>query len=130
MSTSIRATSFAVALDCPDAASLAEFYAELLGWRIEFQVDAPEWVDVLPPEGESVGFSIGCQQIEHYRAPDWPEGPIPQQEHLDFYVQNIEEAAMHAIACGAIRHEVQPSESGSFIVFLDPVGHPFCLCQG
>jgi hypothetical protein len=34
------------------------------------------------------------------------------------------------LALGATRHDVQPGEpSGDgFRVYLDPAGHPFCLC--
>ncbi|WP_449290125.1 VOC family protein [Nonomuraea purpurea] len=37
---------------------------------------------------------------------------------------------MKGIEIGAIKHEHQPSEDGSFRVFLGPAGHPFCLCVG
>jgi hypothetical protein len=40
------------------------------------------------------------------------------------------------LAAGARRHTIQPAENtdfpnenGSFTVYLDPAGHPFCLCQ-
>uniref|UniRef100_UPI00351DA000 VOC family protein n=1 Tax=Dietzia cercidiphylli TaxID=498199 RepID=UPI00351DA000 len=33
------------------------------------------------------------------------------------------------LAAGARRHEQQPSPDGRFVVYLDPVGHPFCLCE-
>ena len=33
------------------------------------------------------------------------------------------------LAAGARRHEHQPSPDGRFVVYLDPVGHPFCLCE-
>ena len=129
MGTSIQVKTFMVALDCPDALGLAKFYAQLLGWRLDYDGDEPEWVDVLPPENEPQYVSISCQQIEHYRAPDWPEGDVPQQLHFDFYVDSLEDAGAAAVAAGARRHEVQPSESGSFVVYVDPVGHPFCFCQ-
>ncbi|MCR8675509.1 hypothetical protein NWP10_06800, partial [Micrococcus sp. HG099] len=32
-------------------------------------------------------------------------------------------------AAGARRHPVQPAEDGSWVVFTDPAGHLFCLCQ-
>lgn len=118
-----------IALDCPDAEALADFYARLLGWRVHSSGDYPDWVDVLPPGDGDGAMAIACQQIENYRAPDWPEGPVPQQEHLDFYVDSIADAAPLAEAAGATRHPHQPSEDGMFMVFLDPVGHPFCLCQ-
>ena len=127
MSTSIRATRHVYALDCPDAVSLAAFYARLLGWSAN--PSEPDWVNVTPPAGESPGFAIACQQVDDYRAPDWPDGPIPQQAHLDLYVDSIAEAGPVAEAAGATRHPVQPSEEGTFVVFLDPAGHPFCLCE-
>ena len=33
------------------------------------------------------------------------------------------------LEAGATVHDHQPSESGSFRVYLDPAGHPFCLCR-
>ena len=129
MGTSIQLKSITLALDCPDALGLAEFYAGLLGWRLDYDGEDPEWVDVLPPEHESQCFSISCQQIEHYRAPEWPEGDVPQQAHFDLYVESLEEAGAAAVAAGARKHEVQLSENGSVVVYVDPVGHPFCFCQ-
>ena len=128
MNTSVKFTRIVCTLDCPDARALAEFYAQLLGWRVMLSDDEPEWVDVLPPEGEDRGYAISFQQVEHYRAPEWPDGPTPQQAHLDLYVDSIEDAAAHAEQLGARRHAVQPDESGSYLVFTDPAGHPFCLC--
>lgn len=129
----IRAKRYVAALDCPDARALGEFYARLLGWRAyggsPDYPDYPGWVSVVPPEGEAFGFEIACQQIDGYRAPDWPDGPIPQQAHLDFYVDDLEASVAAAEAAGARRHSTQPSEHGSFIVLLDPAGHPFCLCR-
>ncbi len=121
--------TYVVTFDCPDALALAEFYAKMLGWRVDFDEQSPEWVDVLPPENEPQHFSISCQQIDHYRAPEWPVGEVPQQLHFDLYVDSLEQAGAAAETAGARRHEVQPSENGSFVVFVDPVGHPFCLCQ-
>lgn len=128
-STPIHARKHVFALDCPDAMGLAEFYAQLLGWRIRSSEEYPDWVDVLPPQGEHSGVALGFQQIAGYRVPEWPEGSVPQQAHLDFYVDSIAEAAPLAEAAGATRHPHQPSEDGAFMVFLDPVGHPFCLCE-
>lgn len=129
MSGSIQTKKYVFAIDCPDAPALAKFYERLLGWRTHSAEEYPSWIDVLPPEGEDRGFAIGCQQVENYRAPDWPEGPLPQQNHLDFTVSSVAEAAPLAEAAGATRHPYQPSEDGKFIVFLDPAGHPFCLCE-
>lgn len=129
MSAPIRTKKHVYALDCPDATALAGFYARLLGWRVHSADEYPDWVDVIPPEDGDRGFALACQQIERYRAPEWPDGLIPQQAHLDFYVDSVADSALLAEAAGAVRHTYQPSEDGRFIVFLDPVGHPFCLCE-
>ena len=117
-----------VALDCPDARGLADFYAGVLGWRVRVDPEYPDWVDVVPPEGDGHAVALGFQAVPDFRAPTWPEGAVPQQVHLDFYVDSIEEAEAAVLAAGARRHETQPSPDGRFVVYLDPVGHPFCLC--
>ncbi|MFF8816765.1 VOC family protein [Leucobacter sp. NPDC015123] len=129
MTSPITVTRTTFALDCPDAVALAEFYAALLGWEVSFDPDDDHWVEVQPPLGTPGSHFLAFQQVENYRAPEWPEGSVPQQAHLDFYVPDLESAASAAVAFGARRHEVQPSQSGSFIVFADPAGHLFCLCK-
>jgi predicted enzyme related to lactoylglutathione lyase len=114
-----------VVLDCPDPRALGEFYARMLGWDV---VDADDdWVTVRPAAREQ---GLAFQRVENHQPPTWPEGPRPQQFHLDFDVHDIDEVQERVVAAGATVHEHQPSESGSFRVFLDPAGHPFCLCQG
>lgn len=117
-----------VALDCPDSRSLADFYARLLGWRVEASEDSG-WVKVLPRAGASSLFEIACQQVQNYREPTWPDGPVPQQAHLDFYVDSIEQATPGALEAGARIHPHQPGAEDGWRVFLDPAGHPFCLCE-
>lgn len=127
--TSIRASKHVFAIDCPDPHALAEFYAQLLGWEIHSSSQYPNWVDVFPPEGDATSLALGFQRVENYQRPTWPEGPIPQQAHLDFHVDSIEETTPLAQAAGATKHSHQPSADGAFVVFLDPAGHPFCLCK-
>jgi predicted enzyme related to lactoylglutathione lyase len=122
-----------VVLDCPDATALGAFYAELLGWGIE-EGSEDDWVTLEPPGGHrpdnpSGWVSLAFQQVEDYQPPTWPTGPRPQHFHLDFEVPDIDAAEAVVVAAGATVHEHQPSETGSFRVFLDPAGHPFCLCR-
>ena len=126
MSQSLQTSHVVFALDCPDAHALADFYVNLLGWQKQAYSD--EWVEVLPPD-DSAGFHLACQRIADYREPTWPTGNTPQQAHLDLYVDSVEASTQIALDNGATKHEVQPSEDGNFVVFTDPVGHPFCLCQ-
>ncbi|MEV0229715.1 VOC family protein [Nonomuraea sp. NPDC050786] len=53
----------------------------------------------------------------------------PQQLHIDLTVTDMDKAEQQVLEIGATKHEHQPSEDDSFRVFLDPTGHPFCLCR-
>ncbi len=123
----MNATFRIAAIDCPDPLALAAFYSRLTGLEVEPLGDFPEqdveWIELLNDDRPTIGF----QKIDSYAAPTWPEGPLPQQLHLDFYVDDLDEGEAHAIGAGATKADYQPGET--FRVFLDPVGHPFCLVQ-
>ncbi|WP_433875427.1 VOC family protein [Sinomonas atrocyanea] len=108
-------------IDCPDPAALARFYGTLLDWRIE--EEAPDWVELHGEDGRRIDF----QRVADYRAPEWPGQEHPQQMHLDVVVDDLDAAEEAVIGLGATKHEHQPGTT--FRVFLDPAGHPFCLCQ-
>ncbi|MBF8187369.1 VOC family protein [Nonomuraea sp. K274] len=113
-----------VVLDCPDPKGLAEFYSRLLGWPVTSVED--DWVVVTdggPPR------RLAFQLATDFRPPTWPEPERPQQFHLDLQVEDLEEAEKRTLEIGATKHRHQPSEDDSFRVFLDPAGHPFCLCR-
>ncbi|WP_405218675.1 VOC family protein [Agrococcus sp. Ld7] len=115
-----------IVIDCPDAHGLATFYSALLDWPIEPRTDDQDddWAEIRGPQGQVLDF----QQVDHHRAPVWPTQEHPQQMHLDVMVDDLEEAEAATLALGATKHEHQPGET--FRVFLDPAGHPFCLCVG
>ncbi|MGO3151402.1 MAG: VOC family protein [Galactobacter sp.] len=133
--THLQPHRIVTALDCPDAVALGTFYAELLGWELktpgpdEPDFADPEWVAVVRADVGEHAFSLGFQRVHDFERPTWPEGPVPQQAHLDFWVDDLEASGEVALGLGATRHDVQPSEDGGFVVYLDPVGHPFCLCR-
>jgi predicted enzyme related to lactoylglutathione lyase len=106
-------------LDCPDAAALAAFYAALLDWKTEV---SDGWADIRGGDGQTFSF----QQVEGYVRPRWPAQDVPQQIHLDVNVDDLDVAEEAVLALGAVKHEYQPGTT--FRVFLDPAGHPFCLC--
>ena len=110
-----------VVLDCPDPAVLAAFYGALLDWKVETGPD-PDWAEIKAEYGDSIGF----QQVQGYVAPQWPGQQVPQQMHLDVVVDDLDSAEAAVLELGATKHEHQPGET--FRVFLDPAGHPFCLC--
>jgi predicted enzyme related to lactoylglutathione lyase len=108
-----------VVLDCPDPAALATFYGAMLDWKVEVSDD---WADIKADYGDSIGF----QKVDDYRAPDWPGQDLPQQMHIDVNVEDLDTAEKAVLELGATKHEHQPGTT--FRVFLDPAGHPFCLC--
>ena len=113
------------ALDCPDPLALAAFYSGLTGLEVESLGDvAPDdvdWIELLHAGQPTIAF----QRIDSYVAPTWPEGAVPQQLHLDFGVNDLDAGEAHALSLGATMADYQPGQT--FRVFLDPVGHPFCL---
>jgi hypothetical protein len=109
-----------VVLDCPDATALATFYGKLLDWKVE---TSDGWADIKADYGQCISF----QQVDNYSPPQWPGQDVPQQMHIDVVVDDLDAAEAGVIDLGATKHEHQPGTS--FRVFLDPAGHPFCLCQ-
>ena len=108
-----------VAIDCPDPAALAEFYAAITGWTVG-PVEG-DWVELLNDSGPTIAF----QHVAHYRPPEWPGTDHPQQMHLDFDVLDLDEGERQVLALGARKTVSQPGST--WRVFLDPADHPFCL---
>lgn len=128
MEDALKIKMYACTLDCKDPYALAQFYAALLKWEIPFH-DA-DWACVGAP-GAAQGAYPGLtfQRNPAYQPPVWPDEPGAQQQmvHLDFAVNDLEQAVQHAAACGAKLADRQFSDA--WRVMLDPAGHPFCLCQ-
>lgn len=118
MSDAIRLS--AVTLNAPDAIALAEFYAVITGGLAQGDTT---WALVTGPGG-----TIEFQQIENFRPPDWPDGPVPMQMHLDFLVDDLVATELRVLAAGAVRSPFQPNVNHC-LVFTDPAGHPFCLSK-
>ncbi|MEU8273057.1 VOC family protein [Microbispora bryophytorum] len=110
-----------VVLDCPEPKALADFYAGLLGWKVADEEE--DWVTLAGGDRTRLAF----QRVAEYVPPVWPSAEHPQQFHLDLTVNDMAEAESQVLALGAVRHEHQPDEGRDWRVFLDPVGHPFCL---
>jgi predicted enzyme related to lactoylglutathione lyase len=107
-------------IDCPDPGALARFYGAMLDWKVDVSSD---WADVRAENGQRISF----QQVAAHTPPKWPTQEVPQQMHLDVYVDDLDAAEAAVMDLGATKHEHQPGPS--FRVFLDPAGHPFCICQ-
>lgn len=123
------ATNPQFVLDCPDPQALATFYGGLLDWPVVRVDDDGSWATIADGRGEDARHWIHFQRVEDYRAPDWPGQQHPQQMHLDVDVPDIDAAEGPTLELGARLHPHQPDDGGGFRVFLDPAGHPFCLCR-
>jgi predicted enzyme related to lactoylglutathione lyase len=108
-----------IVIDCPDPGALADFYGAMLDWKIEAR---PDWAEVRAEYGQCITF----QKVDGYTPPVWPTQDPPQQMHLDVIVDDLDTGEAAVLDLGATKHSHQPGES--FRVFLDPAGHPFCLC--
>jgi hypothetical protein len=108
-----------IVIDCPDPGELAAFYGAMLDWKAEV---SSGWAEIRDESGQCISF----QQVEDYTPPKWPAQGVPQQMHFDVIVEDLAAAEAAVLSLGATKHEYQPGTS--FRVFLDPAGHPFCLC--
>jgi predicted enzyme related to lactoylglutathione lyase len=108
-----------IVIDCPDPGALATFYGTVLEWKVDIDSD---WAEVRADYGQCISF----QKVEAYTPPRWPDQELPQQMHLDVIVDDLDTGEAAVLELGATKHDHQPGTT--FRVFLDPAGHPFCLC--
>ena len=109
----------AVSIDAADPGPVARFYQELLGLKVHFE--SPRFVAL--SGGPTL---LTFQQVPDLPPPDWPDGVIPKQMHLDLAVDDLDATERRAIALGARKAGTQPRPD-VFRVLIDPAGHPFCL---
>ena len=125
-----------VVLDTTDARTLAEFYRELLGLRYR-PGDEPPAAGQPDPQGQdwlvlrdAAGTNrLAFQQVPAMRTATWPEGPIPQQLHLDTTVPSTDELDRQherVLALGGrLLHDRSDDPEEPLRVYADPAGHPF-----
>lgn len=127
-----------VVLDTTDVRALAEFYRQLLGLQYR-PGDEPPAARESDPRGrdwlvlrDSSGTNrVAFQQVAKLSPVTWPEGPIPQQLHLDLTVPTVLELdAQHerALSLGAtLLRDRSDDPEEPLRVYADPAGHPFCI---
>lgn len=109
-----------VVFDTRDPASLARFYAELLGATIVHEED--RWVTIEDAAGRRLSF----QHSPEHAPPRFPDPAGSQQLHVDIRVDDVDAAEREVLALGAERVP-DAVEDNKFRVFRDPAGHTFCL---
>ncbi|QNP72326.1 VOC family protein [Streptomyces roseirectus] len=115
-----------VVVECPDPHALAEFYAALLGGKPDAESD--DWVVLHTPGGPRLAFNHAPDHVP----PVWPSQPHDQQQfHIDIDAgttwDEIDTAEHRVLELGA--RPAHRADENDFRVYLDPAGHPFCLCR-
>ena len=127
-----------VVLDATDARGLAEFYRQLLGYQYRPGDEPPasgepdpqgeDWLVLRDPGG---GLQVAFQQVAALSPATWPEGPVPQQLHLDLTVPDtaaLDAQHQRALGLGARLLEDRSADPEEPLrVYADPAGHPFCI---
>ena len=125
-------------LDSTDPRRLAEFYRQLFGlvYIPGHEPPAPgqpdprgqDWLNLTSPAG---GPALAFQKVETLAEATWPDGPVPQQLHLDATVPSVADLDLwhqRALALGARLLEDRSDDPQEPLrVYADPAGHPFCL---
>jgi predicted enzyme related to lactoylglutathione lyase len=109
-----------VNLDSPDPRAHAEFYHQILGWKITHSDDEYAMISDGPT-------SLGFGRVEAYQPPQWPDTSSGKRYHLDFYVDDLDQAEQSCLAAGAAKPDFQPGGE-RWRVLTDPAGQPFCIC--
>jgi hypothetical protein len=110
-----------IAIDCPNAESLCAFYTALLG----IERSSPD-AFMIGGDGDSA-VEVWFQEVENYVPPTWPTQERGQQIHFDIDCEDRQASVARAIELGARVADDTPGQS--FTVMIDPIGHPFCLCD-
>jgi catechol 2,3-dioxygenase-like lactoylglutathione lyase family enzyme len=127
-----------VVLDATDIRALAEFYRQLLGLRYRAGDEPPgdgepdpvtlDWLVLTDASG---GPRLAFQLVADLPEVTWPQGPVPQQLHLDLTVPTVADFdAQHAraLALGArLLHDRSSDPEEPLRVYADLAGHPFCI---
>lgn len=111
-----------IVLDAADVEAESAFWAGLLDGTVE---GGERWRNIWVDGG----WALAVQHAPEHVPPDWPDG-APQQIHLDFYLEDLESAHQKVLELGGrvLKAEDDPVTPKGFRVYVDPAGHPFCLC--
>lgn len=113
-------------VDCSDAQSLAQFWTQVLGWRVK----ASGWQRTPHgPDGVSISSVDGREEIDFRWIPDGRKRD-KNRLHLDLNPTDRDQTAELArlVDLGATTVDVGQGDV-TWHVLADPEGNEFCLCR-
>ncbi|WLW50000.1 VOC family protein [Streptomyces sp. YU58] len=111
-----------VVLDCAEPEKLAEFYKELLD--AEQTNESANRVEIRGADGIRLAF----RRDVNATPPSWPRPENALQVHLDFVVEELDEAERKVIGLGGRALDTKDATSiHEERGFADPAGHSFTL---
>ncbi|MGW1321395.1 VOC family protein [Streptomyces antibioticus] len=115
-------TAGVVMLDCAEPEKLAEFYKGLLEGE-ETEVSANR-LEIRGGDGTRMAF----RRDANATPPSWPRPENALQAHLEFLVEDLDEAERRVVGLGGRPLEAKPApEAHEERLFSDPAGHSFTL---
>lgn len=127
-----------VVFDTTDARRAAEFWRLLLGLVYPGVHEPPaegeddpagrDWLNLTDPDGTP---RLAFQQVAELLPTTWPDAGVPQQLHLDLWVDDVVELdAVHQRVLelgGQLRQDRADDPDEPLRVYADPDGHTFCV---
>jgi predicted enzyme related to lactoylglutathione lyase len=104
-----------VTVDCADPASLARFWAEVLGFKVTFEEDDEVAIEAPDERGPAVLF---------LRVPD--AKTVKNRLHFDLNPDDQRAEVARVLALGAREVDIGQKEV-SWVVLADPEGNEFCI---
>jgi predicted enzyme related to lactoylglutathione lyase len=108
-------------IDCHDPRGLAQFWAEVLGWKID-EDDEENWIELVNPDGSFPTLLFA-------RVPE--SKSVKNRLHIDVrpHEQDQEAEVERLLALGATRADVGQEPDVSWVVMADPEGNEFCVLR-
>lgn len=110
-------------IDASEPKALADFWSELLGWRITY--DEGEETVVEPQEGTAE--CDVCPDLLFIKVDDRKQ--VKNRLHLDLRPDDQEAELKRAMALGARKVDIGQDGTESWVVLADPEGNEFCILR-
>jgi predicted enzyme related to lactoylglutathione lyase len=108
-------------IDAADPPGLAQWWADLLGWRITEADDDGDEVVIAPTDDDAAGSRMLFGRV--------PEGKtVKNRLHFDLTPDDQDAEVARAESLGARRVDIGQG-SPSWVVLADPEGNEFCILR-